>query len=374
MRVPNRMRLKSLLPRVAIAVCCLSSSAVAQPLGSGQLPPSLVTKTGELSQSELRQLRDFVAQHAADLTSSDNGDRSSARQALGRPLRNSNVSVQFRLAYSRALTDDLQAAFRSGDRSAKIGVLLLAGQIATDQAVRLGLDHLDDEDPIIRYQAAFSLGLTLDAVATRSPAITRAGVDRLIRALAERVGEETDLWVLDRVVRSMSAGLGISSQGFEGIKSSTMASLADGVATRVAALTGDAQPEERERPTLLVLLRAAEIAQQSLTTQSISDAEIVASARLGGELLAFVSRRNAAGDLSQDDRQLLIQITRTGENAIFFARSNHSQRRDTPSPTRIGDALANGDDDAFSRGLNGLVGSRGALTQPPFRLGPFKLN
>lgn len=356
-----------------VAACCLSASALAQPLGSGQLPTQLVSKTGELTQSESRQLRDFVTDHAADLSSDDAADRSTARQALGRPLRNSTVSVQFRLAYSRALTPELESAFRQGDRSTKIGVLLLAGQIATDQAVRLGLDNLDDEDPIVRYQAAFSLGLTLDAVATRSPAITRAGVDRLVNALADRIGVETDLWVLDRVVRSMSAGLGISSQGFEGIKSSTMASLAGGVAERVAALTGEAAPEQRERPTLLVLLRAAEIAQQALTRRPITDAEAVAGARLGGELLAFVSRRVAASDLGDDERQLLIQIARTGENAIFFARSNHSQRRETPTPTRIGDNLADGGMPAFQRELGSLVGPRGSLTQAPFELGPFKL-
>lgn len=372
LRVPRRQLLTPLALAAALA---LSPVALAQPLGVGRLPQQIVTKTTELSQDEARQLREFVARHAGQLASADTQARSSARQALSQPLRDSQISVQFRLAYSRALVPELERAYEAGDRGAKIAILLLAGEIATDQSVRLAQANIANSDPILRYQAAFGIGLTLNAVATRSPAITRQSVDRLIDTLSSRIAAEQDPWVLDRVVRSLSAAIGITAQGFEGAKSRTVALLADGVAQRVASLAADGNQSEQaglNRPILLVLLRAAEIVQQSLTRPPISDTEAVAGARLGGELLALVSRVMASGSASPEQRQLLIQIASTGENAIFFARSNHSRRRASPSPTTAGQALANRDNQGFMRQIEPLIGQGGALTSEPFNLGPFR--
>lgn len=370
MRVPRRHLLTPLALAAALAISPLAS---AQPLGVGRLPQQIVTKTGELSQAETRQIREFVDRHAGQLASPDAQARSAARQALSQPLRDSQISVQFRLAYSRTLVPELERAYEAGDRTARIAILLLAGEIATDQSVRLAQNNITNSDPILRYQAAFGIGLTLNAVATRSPAITRQSVDRLIDTLASRIAAEQDPWVLDRIVRSLSAAIGISAQGFEGTKSRTVALLADGVAGRVAGLaSGESDQAALDRPILLVLLRAAEIVQQSLTRPPISDPEAVAGARLGGELLALVSRVVASGAIDPEQRQLLIQIASTGENAIFFARSNHSRRRASPSPTTAGQALANRDNQGFLRQIEPLIGQGGALATEPFNLGPFR--
>lgn len=351
------------------------------------IPPAVAQNSGPMGAGEMQQIKDHVNQNAADLKNADATKRRTARERLLEPLGVTGVSVSFRQAYSRELTALLKPLVEDKNDAIAINALRLSGELATEGAMDLVLPMLGAQQASVRFAAAHAVGSTLRLSAVSAPAIRADTAQRLLKALEDRFGVETDTAVLDRLVLSMGEGAR-GDQNLPGVRADAMRSLGRAVTAGVTKLG----TQKVEEDMLAVLVRAGEIVRDGLTVgqgQTAMPADVLKiSGGMSGQMLALVSRQirggalpaivrgdaESARDAKTKSRMVPSKLVAAAESVLYFARIAAGEAQ--APQTRMNEAVrsaTNESDARFASDSQALI--EGALAKPPFgfRVDEFKL-
>lgn len=201
-------RVLGLVVGVVVGVAGLAGEA------SGQvqsLPKDVVTATSTLSATQVEAIKQFVAANIGDLgADADPVKIRRARNTIMDPLQDAQVSAPFRLEYTRALEAKLSEFSGSSKSIVVVNALLVAGELATEPGVAIVEKQLGNKDVSIRFTAVKGLGSTLDAMARRTPALSKDRALKIVESLGKMMAAESDDRIGDGIARGLVAGIGVA--------------------------------------------------------------------------------------------------------------------------------------------------------------------
>ncbi|MEZ6241781.1 MAG: hypothetical protein R3B57_01935 [Phycisphaerales bacterium] len=353
----NMVRGLALIAALAAPV----AMSLAQP---GTLDPAIVT-SNTLDASATQAIEAHASTWAPQLASTDPAAASLARERLTRPLTTASASVAFRRAYSQALTPALRGIAGGDDVGAKLGALRVAGLLATDEASEILLDALKSDDESVRLFAASQLGESLRATSAGTPAVTPEGVDEIVRALGQQIASAKNPLEAAAAVRALALATRIEHQGYGVVRNLASAQLGARTGERIRRMSSSSADELE----LIVALEACTAGLNAVTAPtSRPDAEGTKQIiGMGGDLLAWALARFIDGHMPPTgERGLEAQAVGAAENVIHFARQHAARlRNETPAsnPSRIAQALRDGDDRSFRTAALELLGREGVLVR-----------
>lgn len=336
---------------LALALAAALSLA---PLGVARAQNDLPTPTIQstsLSDAQKQEIATYATAALALFKSENWADARRGRDQLLLPLSDNGASVAFRLEYSRLLTESLRAASQAGQPDIRrLNALRVLGAIATAQTTAPISDQLADPSPAIRFMATQAAASTFRTLATASPALPSGDAARLVTSLSRLAESEKDVMVFDGAIIAMVEATKVEQSGYTELRDAAFTRLAQSVGARIRALP----TEEQNEAMISAILRAGIAARDGLSIARTEANGPVAKelAGFGGDLVAYVLRRAAAGQMpaagSGTLRSALEQLVAVGEANIYFALNN---RKLNPAgqgvtPTSLADTLKSGAADA----------------------------
>jgi hypothetical protein len=364
--IERKQVIRPMVAAALLSLCC--GVSVAQSTGVG---PE-VRRAAQLGADHTGVLTQYIRENSTNLAAENPDQIRRNRTALLEPLADVQASPAFRLKYSELLMPVIGPLATNTSDIVVINALVLAGDLATAQSTELLKSAAASEKPAIRYQAAFGMRRTFEALATM-PTMTMRGdqVEDAVKSIAGRIGNESDALVLDGLVSAAIQATNIPS-----LRSSALTSLSSAVGARAKATNTDSAALAP------VMLRAGVGVRDALantTTGQLASDAVKSAAELGGHLIAFCvkSVENKSipmvqrGQSDYAGRETFAQIAMTAENIVLLAAS--LQGASGVEGKQIGEKLkagtANGDA-AFVVDAQGIVGAAGMLSKPPFAFAP----
>ncbi|CAG0991191.1 hypothetical protein PHYC_02307 [Phycisphaerales bacterium] len=352
---------------VAVFVAGFSATGFGQPC---QIAPETVTAVGITTDQEAEISR-CVRENAADLTSADAAKRRASRLALLRPLENSGASANFRFAYARALISTLESALQSTDDRVAVNALVVAGDVATDSTTSLLIASLKSDRPALRYDAAYGLRRTFEAMVRSAPAVNPDNIGIAINALRDRTAVESDGQVLKACVAALLAATDVPSNHAPTARADATAALCVGLGTHVKGASGKAA----EPAVLDAYLKGVDGVRIVLARPgiAITATEAKAACELSGRCAAYGvrilrSKGLAAGE--SESREVLSNTIAASETLLGQAALSLSAgvlrlpRRDLGD--KFSRAVDVNSEVVFINEASAVVGSEGLLSKPPF--------
>lgn len=319
---------KFLIPALVLAVGSLSPSALAQ-VGVGL--PANVVNAPNIGPAEQKAIDEHVEKWMKDLGLDEAEKVKKAREALAGPVMEQNISVPFRLAYSKALVDaKLADLCKSKNDTIAINALRLAGEAAETQSIALLKDGFADKRTSVRYAAVFGAMRAFEQVAPppgnpngRAPAVASGTLEQLVVSVAAAMNKDKEeSLVVDAASRALLAAAGIDRPKFEGVAKTAAVELCRGLSKKVIAAGKD------DWTIIEAAGRAASQFQQALggAKGAQVDADIrKEAAGLGGDLIAWVCRQLNAGVVPEGGntdgkgREPYGVALASGENVVLYA-------------------------------------------------------
>jgi hypothetical protein len=307
---------------LALAAGLLASSLapnVAFAQGIATQLASSVVQAPTISESDEKAIRDFTAPLIAALKQSAEQTKNS-RDALLAPLaRGAAPSNAFRLRYASIIAPALTDLLRSGNELQQVNALVLAGELATSDGVRVLSSASASKTASVRYQAAAGAKRTLVILGSlASPTLDRTAASALLKDLSTQLAKDTDAVVIDELLSALSQGLDIESVREDAIRE---------LSTSIAHLTTAAGKKPADPAIAQGLLRTADKLRDVATRSRNLSADFhKASSQAGGALVAHAARLAKAKALPQgsDDetRKLVSQLAGTAETLLLTAGQN----------------------------------------------------
>ncbi len=332
------------------------------------IPDEIVTAV-QMSADAEAQLTRCAQENARDLTSPDPARRRAARQALTRPLDNPGVSAAFRLRYGAALREPLVEAIGNPDERIAINAMVLCGEIATDPALAILMDHLGSPRPALRYDAAYAVRRTFIALQRSVPAIQPDQVNRTLATLRTRAAAEQDGLVLQAHVAAFLEGAALPADRFPQARAAGVRALCEGLGEHAKA----AGSRVVDPSVLDAYVRGATGVRDILAQPSANlDAQTArAAGELGGRLIAYAVRVVKDKSLSPGAgpaRDQVSEAVAVGQTLVqLAARSLNPNASVAGAP--LGPLVKSGDVQSEARFLldaQNVVGPTGTLATQPF--------
>jgi len=357
--------------RVGVVLAVLALAGAPRALAQqGGLPDEVVTAP-HLTEQHTQTLRQFVQGHAAAMGTATGDAMRDARTAILQPLARSNASVAFRIRYGGVVADALAPLMQGGGELAQVNALAIAGELATDDAVKLFDAGRTSDKPAVRYSAAAAAGTMLRKAANAAAGanlLNANRVDELIRKLGEMLAVEQDPLVIDAIMSALAASQALS----DAQRRAGVAQLAAGVAALVDRQAGKPFGDV----VLEGFVRTADAVSAVLQTPgAVPQDTLKECGRIGQMMVAHAHRVVAAkavpaGAEGASQRELLRQVTVSGQNIILLSAQKLNQgieiKQADFGPIRNGNNA--GDADFLNRAQDLLE----AVTRPPFNLAPVK--
>ncbi|HYE01675.1 MAG TPA: hypothetical protein VD963_00425 [Phycisphaerales bacterium] len=347
----------------AILTACLVGLAPAAALAQRDLPPEIV-RGSDLSAVQTQQLGAYVAQHAPGL-SGDQVQVKRARLALLAPLKESQVSISFRLAYARALVPVLEPLLKHQNDLVAVNALQIAGELGTPDSPVLLAQGLTDGRAPVRYGAAFGHRRLFEVLASGTPALTPKQAIDAAGAVARVLAGETDAHVMEGCERALEAAARVPEAQLRGVRAEAVGMLARQIGERARGMSGTAPAEFAG-----VLTRASKIASDAITLAHMDKNEpplppptLAEVGRMAGAILLSARARLAAGEVPERVRAALAQVVSAAEAAYFFA---HSALGERPENRDLAGMVSGARDEDFAKAVEALAGAGGVLSRPPF--------
>ena len=363
--------LRSGLATVVAACIALVASLPAAAQGEGL--PTDVRRAPQLTAVQEQAVQTFVKQHVANLASDNPQLIKRDRNALLEPLADPEASPKFRFTYTEALLPTLEELAGHPNEMVVINAMVLAGDLATSQGVTFLSRALAASKPAVRYQAAFGLRRTFEALAAMpAPTINDEQRASAVESIAGRIREESDAVVLDGLVHA-----GLEAAKAPSTRTVAIVQLGRAMAAKVRALQGKAASESMGQ----VLLRAGAGLRDSLasaTAAQIPDEAVMAASDAAGAMIAYCVRAVEADGLppaakgGSSIREVHAQLATTCENVVLLG-ATLKKGASVPESRKIGDKVRAGtaeSDQAFVQDARALVGRDGLLAKPPFGFAP----
>lgn len=337
------------------------ATAWAQPI-NGEM-----VKRGDLDGAAKAAIAGHVAQHKSGLSGDDKAIKDSRSALLG-PLSFPDVSVQFRVEYSKSLLEAIDPLVSDPRDQVAANALRLAGELATSNSLPLITRAFKDKRAPIRYAACFGAGRMFDCIKTQAAAMAAADFELLFDELAAFMARESDPYLLDGCVLALKAGASVPGDRIKDydLRSRAVKTLADAAGAKAKELKGVAG-EFRDLPVLVravVTVRDAVVA-AGAQGQRLSQAAGVSAGGLGGDLVALCARILKGPDASNVDRAVIESLASAAEATVTFSGQLLSV---TVPRQNLGSDLKASRDADFLRKVPALVGEGGVLTKAPFNL------
>lgn len=306
-------------------------------MGLAQLDtlPVSVTGAARIDSGLQQQIDAYVARCAPGLSSGDFEEAKRARDQLLQPLESPGFSVAFRQAYAEALWPTMQDLLASDDPFDQLAGMRLAGQAATERPTEALIERLSSDDAGVRVFAAGRLGGVIRTATTATGSVSTETVQKIVRALAERVRTDEELRVADASVRALGEATVLSPRALDGVRDLATRELAEAIGARLRHGRSSLTPDQDE---MLVALRAL-----GLIGRSVADANANPSAETsksavgaGGDAIGYILARFDA-DLIGEDKTVEVRLVRAAQTAFFFGRQRHAEATggsgNIPQPT-----------------------------------------
>ncbi len=359
---------------VRLAAVLLAGAAFTlTPTALGQTLPSAVIQSLQLSSEDASQVAAFVEQNSTKLGSKDPEAIRKDRSALLGPLSDPQISTSFRQQYSRVLLPKLEPLAADSDELTVINALVIAGDLGTDAAADLVISKLGASNAAIRYQAAYAVQRLFGTMTGSGPTLKTNKAEAMIEAIPQAMARESDALVVDALVRAALAAARV-----EPIRSQAISGLTSGMSGVLRSHKG-AAPDQ--------LVAAAIRAGSGLTEVLANPAfkirteSLKASASMGGDMMAYVSRAIASKTIPTDvtesaarpgevsARELHAQVALSGETLVLLSGKVLNPTFDAPN-RRTGEKLRRGTtsgDAEFLVEMGTVLGGGGVLAGDPFR-------
>lgn len=331
---------------------------------AAELPAGLTTRQS-LTEDDRRAVREFSLAQSEALASADAAKSQTAREDLLAPMRTA-VSVDFRLAYSEALTPTLAKLATGADERVAFNALRVAGALATQGAVDAIRAALADARPAVRYGGAFAARRSLDEIASKR-SLDAAQAPRLIEALSGSLAKETEPGVLEGLISAFDA-----SGSDKASRSAALASMCEGIGAQAASF---ADGKHAGSPTAwaLAFQRAVKVAQSALLEQgkigALDEALAKGAASMCGRALGHVVARLASfrpGESHDEETASLADLASAAEGTLIFIDTNLSKRQSLAQSIRA----AFPDAAKVRAEAEKWIGAKGLLTQAPYGFKP----
>ncbi len=351
--------------RRTLIVLLILALLVPAPSGAwgAEIPAGLPAKQ-ELSDADIRSIRDFAEPLITALESKEAGPSQQAREDLLAPLR-SGASVAFRLAYSEAVMPGVTRLAAGPDERIAFNALRIAGALATDGAMGAIRAALADPRDSVRYGGAFGARRALEEVASKRFAPAPAQVERLVGALAEQIKKEAEPGVVEGLISAFDA-VGPDPA----TRSAALASMCSAMTSQAAAFgAGSGAPEAWA----YAFQRAVKVSQAALLEQgrvgNLDESLAKGAAQMCGQLLAHVVKRLESfkpGESREAETAALQDLASAAEGTLIFIDANLTKR--TPPQQAIRAAFP--DTGKVAAEAAKWAGAKGLLTQPPYAFKP----
>jgi hypothetical protein len=356
---------------VATAITLVASLPAA---AQGDSLPTDIRRAPQLTPAQEQAVQSFIKQHVKNLASDNPQFIKRDRNALLEPLADLEASPKFRFTYAEALLPTLETLAANANDMVVINAMVLAGDLATAQGVNFLTKGLAAAKPAVRYQAAFGLRRTFEALAAMpSPTVNDEQRTTALESIAGRIKDETDAVVLDGLVYAA-----LEATKAPAMRNSALTQLGRAMAAKVRTVGTKAAPDSMAQ----VLLRAGAGLRDSLAAAQvgqISDDAVMASADAAGAMIAYCAKALESKSLpaasegaTTPAREVHAQLATTCENVLLLG-ATLKNGASVPGARKIGDKIRAGtaeSDQAFLQDARALVGRDGLLSKPPFGFAP----
>lgn len=298
---------------VACGVFALGALATTS-AGQIGLPESILNPpSGAVSGEDRDAIRRYVDTHKAGL-SGDADAISRARRALLTPLRGREVAPAFRVEYAALLVPTLRSLAADKQDQAAINATILAGELATKDAMGVLSLSLKDSRPAVRLVAAQGFARTFTAARTGQPAIVARDALGAIKELETAFLAESDPNVADSIAGAFDAAIRAEPSRLPGVRAEAVKVLAGcaGARARDGKSAALASALARAGESLLDAVNEINPAMQ------LSPDLLVEAGGLAGDLIAWGIRSDPA-TLPPERLAELRALLRQAENLYVFS-------------------------------------------------------
>lgn len=340
---------------IALTATALTASAQVAPITPGQATDS--------------QIAQFVGDRLGALGSGEPLAIRNARTALLAPLRSDDADSSFRLQYSSALQNGGLARLATDTENlVAINAVVIAGELATPLSVNILQEAMEDQREAIRYEAARSIGVLLNAYDADRAAVPANQIDSVFRTIESAFTNEQSGQVVDALFVALA---GPSLEPELGTRCATV--MCQGAA-EVAERWRSGAPTETQA---LTIFRAIDTAFADLIgAQGAADRDFaMAAAVASGQALVFFTewmRAEPPQGMDAQGRQLAIDLGAGAERVLLLAHSQVTGQAEAERITRhIRDFVEDRNGARLAQiesALEPWTGARGKLLASPYNV------
>ncbi len=323
-----------------------------------------VVQAISLSAEQKGQLDTFLKTHADKLKDKDPSVVRAGRAAIIETLARPNVSADFRLQSTKILQATLADLIKDTRETNAINALVVAGDLATEESVRLAEEGFKAKGPAVRYQAAFAVTRSFEAlqVSAAQPMLAGTAAD-LARRLEARLAKEPDAMVTSALIHAALTAASTSRPDYTSIRQPAVDALCKGLSSRA-----DFSGKEPIDPAILdATLAALTRLRDVLGGANFESDTLRQVALLAGTSLANAAKLAAGKKIDEDPsrRERYAQIAASGETLLGLVGQKMGKTVSLPGlAATLRQAKAPGD----AKFVEDVGATLGTLKQPPFSL------
>lgn len=356
----------------------LTTVVVGGAWAQGDITPEL-RRSAQLSGEQISTVQRFIRDNTGSLASDNPQMVRRNRTALLEHLTDIQASPAFRVEFSKAIVPLLKPLVASEADLTVVNALVLAGDVATGDSMLILRDALKSAKPAIRYQAAFGMRRTFEALASMAtPTLRSDQAEEGVSDLTKQLSVEADELVIDGLTYAT-----IEAAKAPGLRNFALLRLCETLSVKLKSMSGGREQFAgallRAGVGVRDALSATQVGGQGGQSGPLSAEATRACAELGGQLIAYCVRsvENKAlpmaqrGEAGYSVREVYAQLATTAENIVLLAAT--LQGVQAPQSRRIGDRLktsTTSGDVSFGEDARLLVGKAGLLSKPPFSFDP----
>jgi HEAT repeat protein len=352
------MNLQRLLVTVCLGLCLFVAGAPHARAQGSTLKPTTITSP-DLTDDQKAEIKGFVDANKEGLMG-DPLEIKKSRNTLLQPFKNQQVSVAFRLEYTRDLLPVLRPLLAAENEVKAVNAVRVAGELATAGSVELLTDALNDKREGVRYAAASGFENTFKAMQGTVPVLGGAPALRMVDTVKAALVREKNPRVMEGLVLAFQEASRISEKQVEGMRDAGVKALSEAVVAKVADRKISPDADASLRRAILTVRLAVTI--QDISAPALQRSTLLAGAEMAGDLLALAAERMKTAAAPDADLALMVNES---EKAIFFIQP---QLAASPAPKefKVWQQVQQGNGAEYRKQVLQIIGPNGILTTAPF--------
>ncbi len=324
------------------------------------LRPATVTSS-DLSQEQKDEIKQFVDANKDGLKGEALAIKKS-RNSLLEPLKNPQVSVAFRLEYTRQLSGVVRPLLADKSEVVAVNAMRVTGELATASSVDILAEGLKDKRAGVRYSAASGFENTFKAIQRTVPALGGAQVLKMVDTVQAALQTEQDARVMEGLALALQEASRIPTDRVEGMRDAGVKALAKAVIAKTADRKVGPEADAAFRRAVLAIRTA--VTNPNINEPQLQDSTLRSAAEMAGDLLALVYERLKSEAPDGVDANMALMVSEA-EKAIFFVQPLLSANA-APKEFKLAELVQQGDANGYRQKALEVIGPNGILTTSPF--------